>query len=255
MENAGKGVLSKGLSVLSSLGLHPDGVGVSELAEESGLPVSTTHRLLATLVEHGYASVDAERRYRLGLQVFELSQRLMASWGNDRVYDVLLRLVDRTGESALVGIRDGSEMVYVQHVEGTNNPRVRGSVGGRGALYATAMGKALLASLPARDLTAVLDGISLDRWAPKTITSRDHLEREIALTRSRGFALADEENERDIRSIAVLITRPASGRGTAAVSIGAPVYRVSSDQLLEWLPLLQEAAREIGLIMPGVEGH
>jgi DNA-binding IclR family transcriptional regulator len=70
-----EGALAKGLRLLVALGNHPDGAGVSELAREVELPVSTTHRLLAGMIPQGFVAVDPVRRqYFLGLRTFELSR-------------------------------------------------------------------------------------------------------------------------------------------------------------------------------------
>jgi IclR family acetate operon transcriptional repressor len=249
VESQPKDMLGKGLWLLTRLGGYPDGVGVSRLADDTGLPVSTTHRLLSTLVDHGFATYEpTSRQYRVGLRVFELSQQLMVSWGHRQVRDVLVRLVNATGESALLGVMEGNELVYVEHVEGTSNPRVKGNVGGRGPLHCTAMGKMLLASMPPADLDHLLDLLRLERYAPKTITSRERLRRELRSIRQRGYATADEEHERDIRSIAVPVRQPSSDRVSAALTLAAPTFRAPPELLLEWLPLLLEASREIALV-------
>lgn len=74
------GALAKGLRLLVALGNHPDGAGVSELAGEVELPVSTTHRLLTGMIPQGFVAVDPDRRqYFLGLRTFELGQRVASA--------------------------------------------------------------------------------------------------------------------------------------------------------------------------------
>jgi DNA-binding IclR family transcriptional regulator len=254
VEKKPKDMLGKGLGLLRALGGHPAGVGVSELAECVGLPVSTTHRLLSTLVDNGFAVYDPSRHvYRMGMQIFELSHQLSAAWGQDRVREILTKLVQETGESVLMGVLDDGSLVYVDHLEGTSNPRVKGNVGGRGPLHCTAMGKMLLATMPTADQAAVVDQLELVKLAPKTIVSRDRLRRELRQIRQRGYAIADEEHERDIRAIAVPVFGGSPDHTTAAICVAAPVFRAPSALLLDWLPLLQNAAREISLVAPRYE--
>jgi DNA-binding IclR family transcriptional regulator len=71
------GMLGKGLRLLVALGDHPDGAGVSWLARDVEVPVSTAHRLISGMVPLGFVSFDRERqRYSLGLRAFELGQRV-----------------------------------------------------------------------------------------------------------------------------------------------------------------------------------
>ena len=61
-------MLGKGLRLLVALGDHPEGAGVSQLARDVEVPVSTAHRLLAGMVPLGFVSFDRERRrYSLGI--------------------------------------------------------------------------------------------------------------------------------------------------------------------------------------------
>ncbi|PSL06124.1 IclR family transcriptional regulator [Haloactinopolyspora alba] len=253
MENK-RDMLGKGLHVLTHLGDHPDGVSVSELARETGLPVSTTHRLLATLVADGYAAVDSGTHlYRVALRVFELSQKAAATWGSTRVREELTAMTEETGESALMGAIDGTEFVYLEHVEGPHRVRVKGNLGTRGPLHCTALGKLLLAVQPAGERDRILDELTLTRYTPTTITTMPRLREELHVTAERGYAVTDQEYEPEIRSIAVPVTAAEQLGSTIAVCLTAPVYRTSLDRLRDWLPVLRETGRKIALYRPG--GH
>jgi DNA-binding IclR family transcriptional regulator len=77
------GMLGKGLRLLVALGDHPEGAGVSQLARDVEVPVSTAHRLLARMVPLEFVSFDRERRrYSLGLRTFELGQRVARRGGS-----------------------------------------------------------------------------------------------------------------------------------------------------------------------------
>src|SRR5699024_11684413 len=72
--------LTKGLDMLRLMGQYPHGAPAAVFAKESGLPFSTAYRLLNTLIEAGFAEFEpATKQYRIGLQVFELSQKISAS--------------------------------------------------------------------------------------------------------------------------------------------------------------------------------
>lgn len=245
------GMLAKGLSLLIALGEYPDGVGVSEIAREVGLPISTTHRLLAAMIPSGFVQFDSQnRRYYLGLKVFELSTRVSLVRNISEVaLPVLRKLTTLTRESASLAVREGSELVYVAQVEGPNRIQVRGSVGTRGPLYSTSQGKAMLAFLPEEEREDILGQLCLKPRTSNTITDLARLREELGITQKRGYAVADEENEDGIRAIGVPVTGP-DGRPTAALSVVAPVFRVSREKLDQFLPPLRDAAREIGLRLP-----
>lgn len=243
---ATEGMLEKGLSILETLGGHPNGVGVSQVAREVGLPVSTVHRLLATLVKRGFVSFDSEsRRYYLGLRVFELSSRVSLVKGLSEVaLPTMRKLARMTGESVFLAVREGTELVYIERVEGQSRIQISGTIGARGPLYCTSQGKSILAFMPETEREEILDRIHLERRAPNTITDSEKLRKELVRTRKRGWAVADEENEEEIRAVGVPLMN-GRGRPIAAMSVATPVFRVSLQDLEKWAPLLSEAAREI----------
>lgn len=244
-------MLGKGLNLLVALGSYPEGVGVSELARQVELPVSTVHRLLATLVKKGFASFDPDRRrYFLGLRVFELGQRVSLVRGLSEVaLPVMRRIAKSTGEASLMSVLQGDEMVYMERVEGSRRLQIRGSAGERGPLYCTSIGKSLLAFLPEDEREGILERLDLEKLAPNTITDVSELRKELQLVRERGYAVADEEHEEGIRAVGVPVVNGRE-RPVAAICIAAPSFRVSRENLEEYLPLLRESAREIGVQLP-----
>jgi DNA-binding IclR family transcriptional regulator len=245
------GMLQKGLILLEALGAHPEGAGVSQLAREVGFPVSTVHRLLGTLVECAFVSFDpGDRRYYLGLKIFELSNQVSLAKGLSEVaLPAMRRLAEVTHESVFLAVRDGTELVYIERVEGTSSIQIRGAIGSRGPLYSTAQGKALLAFLPQPDRDEVLSRIHLERRARNTITDLARLREDLERTRARGHSLSDEENQEGVSAVGVPLMSNG-GRPVAAMSVAAPAFNTPLERLGEFAPLLLEAAREIELQLP-----
>jgi len=162
---------------------------------------------------------------------------------------VMQHIVQATGETTLISVLDGEEMVYVERFDSPHPIQVRGSIGRRDPLYCTAMGKSLLAFQPDEDREAIISRLHLKRLTPYTITDRDELRRELDRTRERGYSLADEEHEPGIRTVAVPVL-DSRGRAVAAICITAPAFRVSLEELTRNVPVLQDAAREIAIQRP-----
>jgi DNA-binding IclR family transcriptional regulator len=242
-------MLAKGLSLLMALGTYPDGVGVSELARKVGLPVSTTHRLLWTMIPLNFVNFDSKRRqYFLGLKAMELSH--MASRRiSEAALPVMRRISEATKEPTFMAVLDGAEMVHVEAIEGAYPIQVRRSVGERGPLYCTSLGKALLAFLPEEERETIIGQLTLKPYTPNTIIDPDELRKELYETRERGYAVSDEEHEEGVHAVGVPVI---SGQGwpVAAISTPAPASRVSREDLEHFVPWLKDAAREIGLRLP-----
>ena len=120
-------------------------LGLSQLANQSGLPLPTIHRLLRTLVDLGYLRQEPSRQYVLGPRLIRLgdaSSRMLSVWARPH----LARLVDELGESANLAMLDGDEIVYVAQAPSRHSMRMFTEVGRRVQPHCTAVGKAIMAT-------------------------------------------------------------------------------------------------------------
>lgn len=216
-------------------------VGLSELAQSSGLPLPTIHRLMRTLVACGYVRQQPNRRYALGprlIRLGESSARLLGTWA--RPY--LARLVEETGETANMALLDGDEVVYVAQVPSKHSMRMFTEVGRRVLPHSTGVGKALLAHHPAEEVRALLGRTGMPAATERTLTTPEAFLEALEATRERGWALDDNEQEVGVRCLAVPV--PDSPTATA-VSISGPAGRVTDAATERIVPLLQEVARDL----------
>lgn len=241
----------KALRLLSLLGEHPDGAGVSELARAAGFPVSTTHRLLGSLQREGFATSDpGSGRYGLGLRLFELGQQVSHARGfAGTAIPVMQRVTAHTREPTLMSVLDREQQVYVHYVEGPQQVQITGEPGRRGPVHCTSMGKCLVAYQAAASRRRLVAEVELTWLAPATIVDRAAFGAEIQRVRERGYAIADEEHEPGIRAVGVPVCGP-DGVAIAALSTAAPAYRSTIEELCGFVPVLAAAARELAAALP-----
>lgn len=243
-------MVGKALRLLTILGEAPHGATLSELARRAGYPVSTTHRLLTSISREQFAVLDDERRWNLGLRLFELGQRVLNARGFAGVTTpVLQRVSERTGEPTLMSVREGHEQLYVQHTEGSRQIQITGEPGKRGPLHCTSMGKCLIAFAPAEERERLLSELDLPKMGPRTITDRQSFRHTIETVRVNGYATAQEEHEQGILAIGVPVLAP-DDTVVAALSTAAPAFRTSIELMHEYLEPLREAARELAAGLP-----
>lgn len=221
-------VLGKGMAVLEAFGADDDGLGFAEVQRRTGLPKATVHRTLQALVAARLLD-QVDGRYHLGHHLFELGMRASVE---RRLIDVatpfLGDLYERTHEIAHLGLREGSEVVYVAKVGAHRQVRSPSRIGGRMPLHATAIGKALLAFLPEDEQRDVLAG-PLARLAPRTITAPGLLRAELARIAEQGVAFEYEESAVGLNCVAAPVL-DADDRVVAAVSATGPIARFKPRQ-------------------------
>jgi IclR family acetate operon transcriptional repressor len=216
-------------------------VGLSKLAQESGLALPTIHRLIRTLVDLGYVRQEPSRQYSLGprlIRLGESSSHLLGTWS--RPY--LTRIVDALGESANLAMLDGDQVVYVAQVQSKQSMRMFTEVGRRVYPHCTAVGKALLANMAPSDVQALLHRTGMPAQTEHTITEPERFAEEIHQVRAQGYAMDDGEQEIGVRCVAV----PVLGTpNRLAVSISGPAPRMTPGVVERAVPLLHRAAEDL----------
>lgn len=237
--------LDRAFGLLELLCRAHGGMTIAALSAETGLHKSTVHRLLASLTAHGFAQHDDEHsRYYPGMHICELGSYIMENLDIvERARAPMERLSRATGETVHLVLREEREIVYVHKVESLHGAiRMFSRIGMRRPLYCTGVGKAILATLPEEEAHALWDASDVQAFTTHTLTDESAFFRELARVRRQGYALDNEENELGVRCIAAAIP-DWSGRACYALSISAPLTRMSNDRIRELAaPLL--AARD-----------
>lgn len=237
----GRSVTSKVLAILGAFDAARPQLTLTELAERSGVPLSTTHRLVGELEAWRALSRAPDGRLRVGPRLWELGQ-LAPDRLREQAHPWLQELFGSTGENVHLAVRDGLEVLYVDKVYGRRAVPIVSRVGGRLPMHPTGVGKALLAYEPDWFVRAYLER-ALERPTPHTITEPGRLARELAAVRAQGYALTSEEMTLGSCSAAVPVL--VDGRPVAALGIVLASRRARElPRLVE--PLRQAAAGVAG---------
>lgn len=239
------------LDILEALSNTPQGMSLSELAAATQLHISTAHRLVNSLAERGYTHKDQlTGKYRLTLRLFEISQRVCSLLGLLSVSEHRLEeLACFAHEAVHLVERDGNQIVYLykfepfQHLINMNT-----YVGCRNPMYCTGVGKAILAMLPPKEVKGIWESTPIEAFTPQTITSLEEMQKELAVIRGQGYAFDNEEHERGVRCVAAPICN-WKGEPIGAISVSAPVSRLTDGKAARILPKILEAADEISSLM------
>ncbi|GAB2441742.1 IclR family transcriptional regulator [Nocardia tengchongensis] len=235
MEASGVQTVARALSVLECF-RGGDERGVSEIARQQGLAVSTTHRLLKALVDGGFLEKNEESsRYRMGGALAEYGQ---IAYRQHRIYlaePCLEQLAGTTGANASVAIRHSIHAVLLgtSRWRDSDGHRLQGV---RLPLHASALGKALLAWSDTTD--EELRALPYDEGTPRSVSGPEELRRELTRTRERGYAYNDEELDPGFRTIGLPILDRA-GRCRFALGLRGPATLM----IPERVPFLVELAK------------
>lgn len=247
--------LERAAAILDTVAQSRDGIGLSALSLKVGLHSSTAFHLLKTLVHLGYVVQAADsKRYRIGTRIFTLAAGAL---GDNMLLSlatpILERLSATTGEAAHLAIRSNAEIVMIARTAATGLLQLADRAGTIRPAHATAIGKMLLAGLPAEDCARLVGSLQLNRYTANTITERGALLREIAAIRRAGMAQDRSEFDADVCCIAVSVFDFA-GRNIAAMGISGPVWRMADAAVAEKSGALRQAAAALSAAL-GYQGE
>jgi len=204
---------------------------LTELANRTGLNISTCHHLLATLIKRGFATkVPGRRLYALGARIFFLSHACLQVDLPRRAEPYMEAINQATGETVHLAALQGDSVVVLAVREARHAVRVdTGKVGKLDAPHATSIGKAILAWLPENEINRMLAG-GMQRFTDKTITGIPELLESLRRVRRNGYALDREEYLPGVICIGAAI-RDQAGTVIGAISSSTPLMRADDEHI------------------------
>lgn len=227
------------------LDVFPRGAALTlaEVSTRTGLPRSTTHRLLVDLADLGWLTRRGNT-FELGMALFELGERVgLKHRLRTAAVPFMQDLFAVTEQTVHLAVRDGHEAVYVEKIHGHSSFPLPSQIGGRLPLTCTAVGKALLASA---DPAVQDEALSrpLRRYTPMSITDPKTLARELDAIRRTGIAI--EREEAALGGCCLASPVMLAGEPIAALSVSVPKDQFTPELLA---PAVRTAAMALGRVL------
>jgi len=242
--------LQKAFAIVNLLTETGRPMSAPDIGAQLGFNRQTAHRLLQQLEAIGMVRRDVAReRFEIGPALLQLGLR--AQTGNYTAKlrrAVMQKLVDEVNENCNLGVLDGREIVYIEHVECRWPLRRQMEIGCRLRASCTAIGKVLLAHLPQKELEKYLSVVELAPQTEHSWTDPEAFREHLVEIRELGYAIGNQENWIGLLSVGVPVRDP-SGRVMAGLSIHGPVARLSEERARGIVPMLEDASRSISALI------
>ncbi len=247
--------LTRGLKLLEWIAESGSSVALTELAQQAGLPNSTTHRLLTTMQQQGFVrQVGDLGHWAIGAHAFVIGSSFLQSRNLLAiVHPVLRKLMEASGETVNLAVLDQSDhqAIIIDQVQCTQLMRMSAPIGGKLPMHASGAGKAFLANLSEEQVTGLLHRQGLHAYTPATFTSPLLLKEDLLQIRKRGYSFDDEEHALGLRCIASCIYDEHK-EPFAAISISGPISRITDDRITELGAMVIKATKELTLAWGGL---
>jgi DNA-binding IclR family transcriptional regulator len=218
----------KVLAVLASFDRDRQSQSLSQIAQRTGLALSTAHRVVAELGEWGALERGEDGSWHVGLRLWEIAS--VCPRGQilrDVALPFMQDLYEATHENIQLAVREGTELVFVERIAGHRSVELLTMVGARFPLTATGMGRVLLAHAPAEIQDAVLDH-PLQAWTPYTITDPSVLRTQLNGIRREQVVVSDRQLSERTLAVASPVRIGPAGPVHAALGVV-----VAADRTLE----------------------
>lgn len=243
--------LDRALRILAIVA-EGSGLSLSEISAQSGLAASTAYRMLTTLENHGMVEFDtSDQLWSIGVETYRMGAAFLRRRKLvDRARIVMQELMERTGETANLGVAEDDCVVFVSQVETHQAIRAFFRPGTRSPFHASGIGKAVLAHLEPERVGTILRKAGLQRFTDRTLSDIPALAHDLATIKRRGWSVDDEERHPGMRCVAAAIFNEF-GEPIGGVSVSGPTVRVTPERLAEIGPLVRDAAAEVTRMIGG----
>jgi DNA-binding IclR family transcriptional regulator len=247
--------VSRALRVLEAVGQTPRGLTVKQIARRCELTTATTYHLIRTLAYEGYVARREDGTYVVGLEIADRFRELVAAFqGPPSVGEALRHAATNTGFSHFIGTFVGGQVVLASAAEGPNTPYLEDLVPGfDDGAHATALGKALLATLTHDQRLRYLKDWGMRTYTPSTFTQPEALEADLMAGERRGMQVEISQFRAGIACAAVLVRGDRDPERRIVLACAMPADRLV-DSPQEIRTQLAGAARTVAAALNGSDG-
>lgn len=229
--------------ILEALASASTARGVSELSRELNLTKSNVFRLLQTLSVLGYVAPTEDKQYRATLKTWQVGRSVVQNFNLRELASPDMQMLSaETGEAIYLAVPDGFNVIYIDKVDSIQPIRSWNPVAGTAPVHCVGTGKAILSQIYDKMRSRLVG--RLTKYTELTITSIDELDKEMALTRARGFAIDQGEFRDRILSFGAAILLP-DGEPIAAFGISVPDVNLKDGDQERYCGLVKQAAKNV----------
>jgi DNA-binding IclR family transcriptional regulator len=183
--------VSRALRVLEAVGQTPRGLTVKQIARRCNFTVATTYHLVRTLAYEGYVIRRENGTYVVGLEIADRYRELVLAYrGPTSVIEAMRRAASESGYSHFLGRFINGRVAITGYAEGHRTPLLEELVPGYDeAAHATALGKALLATMNAEQRARFLKDNGMKAYTAATIVTPEALDADLAAGERRGMQI------------------------------------------------------------------
>jgi IclR family KDG regulon transcriptional repressor len=243
-ETRGWQSIGRALDVLDAVGNHSRPVSMTDIVQELGLTMSTTHRIMRGLEARGFVLRDPlSGEYSIGPSVMRLARTMLQQTADGDLALAALprmqRLRELTGETVAFHVVNGLRRLCLVELPSHEPIRMASGVGTSYILGVGASGKVMLAYSPEETVSRIV--AQPEFQAATTIGStQSAVEKALARIRRDGYAMSFGETVPGAAAIAVAAL-DSRGLPRGAINLTGPADRWTKTKMIDCLEAVNDA--------------
>jgi len=236
------------LDIFELFASEQEPMNLVEISRKLDMPVSSTYKILQNLLMRGYLETDKnEKMFKLGYKILEIATRYVQNTDLISEFHYMSqKIVDDINEAVFLSIRNDDKILYIAEKQSTHPVRFVSHRGMKLPLHSTAMGKALLSTLPLQEVEALYPDKEMGKLTDSTVTDREQLMVQLEQIKTEGLSYSYGEAVQGIQCVAAPIFN-ADGKAAAAMSISIPLSRLTDELWQRALVAVRQGAKELSL--------
>ena len=244
--------VERSFQIFDLLSSSQEAVSIHNVCEALGINSNMAFRLLRTMEDTGYLSMDAKTGlYSLSLKVLKLSRMALQSLEIRKFAMPYLEMLWSSFPKANInlGMRHGDEIIMVDRIDGNRLPRTYFTPGKAIPFHCTGLGKVLCSELSEEEVLGMIERAGgLKAYTADTITDSGRLLEE--LRRVREEEAGRDRNEYILNdNCSAVPIRDGEGRIVAAISASALSPNMTEEEIEGTIPQLRETANRISALL------
>jgi DNA-binding IclR family transcriptional regulator len=242
-QSNGVSAISRVVMVLDTFSFEAPFLSLSEIADRAGIPMSSAHRIVSELVEHGLLERMPDRSYRVGNRLWEMGSRTPGALGlREIALPYLHAIQSRVRQHTQLLVRSGLDILVIERLSSRDAVVNASIVGGRTPMQLSSSGVVFLANAEEDLVPAILER-GLAPITPFSLRTEDELRDAVARAQKDGFAVSTGWIFEESRGIAVPV-RGSQEVIVGTVSVVVPNDGTPVDDLVRLLRLAAEGISE-----------
>ncbi|MEA4875092.1 MAG: IclR family transcriptional regulator [Anaerorhabdus sp.] len=207
------------MSALVIVCQSPNGLSVSEISSKMELPLSTTHRVLSSLINNKFIIQDSRtKKYLPSYKIFTLCDNIKKNSilvSQARIH--MESLSNEISKNVILCTRQGNNILNLECVEYADSSMYMVKTGIELPLYATSAGRVFMAYMNDAELEQYLSEVMIEKKTDFTITDFNKLNEELKKIKKQQYAMIDEELQLNVQGVACPVF-DAFGEVVAAIA-------------------------------------